>query len=122
MKNHIVYSAAIVLGSFGIAVALVLVRHRAPVQNENGEQLKELRSRITQLETKATALERELEQVRKEPARVIYTTANQVGAPPATTVAREQIPAGWKPFEFNGQTYYLTPLRAEAEVSLAPAK
>ncbi len=122
MKNHILYSAAIVLASFGIAVALLLVRHRAPLQNENSEQLKELRTRITQLETKATALERELEQVRKEPAKVIYTTANQLSPPPATVVAREQVPPGWKPFEFNGLTYYLTPLHAEAEVSLAPAK
>jgi outer membrane murein-binding lipoprotein Lpp len=122
MKKHTLYSASIVLASFAIAAALVLVRRPEPVQNESSQQLKELRARIAQLETKATALQREMDQVRKEPAKVIYTSANELSSPPGTAVAREQVPPGWKPHEFNGMTYYFTLLGEKAEISLAPTK
>lgn len=122
MKKHILYSGAIVLASLVIAVALMLMRQPAPSQTDNGQELRELRSKIAQLETKTAAVQKELDQVHKQTPRLIYTPVKESISQAPTAVAREQIPPGWKAHEFNGLTYYFTPLGQGSEVSMAPAK
>ena len=123
MKKHILYSASIIFASLIIAAALVFARRPAQTQSDNGQKLEELKAQVGRLETKAAALQKELDQLHKQTPTVIYTPANQL-IPPATTTESEpsEIPPGWKPFEFNGITYYLTPLAHEAEVSMLPTK
>src|SRR5882724_486780 len=121
MKEHFLYSVSILFASLIIATALVFARHPAQTKSDNGQQLRELKSQIDRLETKAAALQKELDQLRKQTPAVIYTPANQL-IPPTTGSEPQQIPPGWKPFEFNGLTYYLTPLAHEAEVSMIPTK
>jgi hypothetical protein len=122
MKKHILYSASIIFASLIVAAALVFARHPAQTQTGNGQQLKELKSQVGRLETKAAALQKELDQLHKQTPTVIYTPANQLIPPAKTKSALPEIPPGWKPFDFNGVTYYLTPLAHEAEVSMLPTK
>jgi hypothetical protein len=122
MKKHLLYSASIVFGSLIIAAALVFARQRVRGQSDNSEQWKELKTRIAHLETKAAALQQKLDQVHKQTPTVIYTPANQIFPPATTGSAPVKTPPGWKPFEFNGLTYYLTPLGQGTEVSMAPAR
>lgn len=124
MKKHVLYSGAIVFGSLIIAAALVL-RHPVPNRTDDGKQLQELRNRIGQLESKAGALEKELGEMRKLPQpspAVIYKPANEVIPSVTISPTPAQHPPGWKPFKFNGTTYYFTPLGQAAEVSMAPRK
>jgi TolA-binding protein len=122
MKKHILYSGSIILASLIIAAALVSARHPAQTQTDNGQQLKELKAQVGRLETKAAALQKELNELHKQTPTVIYTPANQLIPATTTESERPEIPPGWKPFEFNGITYYLTPLAHEAEVSMLPTK
>jgi hypothetical protein len=110
MKKHIFYGGAILAGSLLISAALLIARFPTGNQGDNSAQLKELRARVGQLETKAAALQKELDQVHKSTPNVVYLKANQPDSPAPTVPAPEQIPTGWKPFEFNGMTYYFTPL------------
>jgi len=122
MKKHILYSGSIVVASLVIAAALILPRHTVQRQSDNSGQLKELLTRVGQLESKAAALEKELEQVRRQAPNLIYTPANELFPAPATVPAPEQIPPGWKPYPFNGTTYYITPLGTGMEISMVPAR
>jgi|SRR5882724_4563961 len=126
MKTHILYSGAIVFGSLIIVVALAWPGHSATSRSNNGEQLKALQNRISQLETKAASLEKELERLQKQATKqmptVIYTPANEVVPSIITGQAPAQTPPGWKPFEFNGMTYYFAPLGQKTEVSMSPLK
>jgi hypothetical protein len=122
MKKHILYSASIIFASLIIAAAMVSARHPAQTQSDNGQQLKELKAQVGRLETKAAALQKELDQLHNQTPKVIYTLANQLIPPANTKPDLPEIPPGWKPFEFNGITYYLTPLAHEAEISMLPAK
>jgi hypothetical protein len=122
MKKHILYSGSIILASLVIAAALVFARHAAQRQSDNGQQLKELKARIGRLETKTAALQKELDQAHKQTSTVIYMPANELIPPASTSSAPSRIPPGWKPYEFNGLTYYFTPLGQGTEVSMTPAK
>jgi hypothetical protein len=122
MKTQILYSSSIIFASLVIAGALVFARHPARSQSDYSAQLNELKARTGDLENKAGALQNELDQVRKRTPTVIFTPANQL-TPPATTGPKpRQIPPGWKTYEFNGLTYYFTPLGQGTEVSMTPAK
>jgi hypothetical protein len=125
MKKHILYSGAIVFAALTLAAALVWARHPVPSRANGGAQLQELRNRISQLESKAAALEKELGEVRKKPQptpTVIYTPANEVIPSVTTSPTPEQIPPGWKPFGFNGITYYFTPLGQGMKTTIADAR
>jgi hypothetical protein len=122
VKKHFLYSASILFASLLIAAALVFARRPAQPQSDNGQQLKEFKAQISRLEIKAASLQKELDQLRKQTPAPIYTPANQL-IPPATTGSEPlQIPLGSKPFEFNGVTYYFTPLGHKPEVSMIPTK
>jgi len=120
MKKQIFYSGAILVGSLIISATLLISRFPARNLGDNSAQLKELRARVGQLETKAAALQKDLDQVHKSTPNVVYLKANQSVSPAPTVSAPRQIPPGWKPFEFNGMTYYFTPLGNGTELS-APA-
>jgi hypothetical protein len=122
MKKHILYSGSILFSSLMIAGVLVFARHAAQSQSDNGQQLKELKARIGHLETEAARLQKELDRVHKQTSTVIYMPANELISPASTSSAPPQIPPGWKPYEFNGLTYYFTPLGQGTEVSMTPAK
>lgn len=126
MKTHFLYCGAIVFASLIIAAALLWPRNPAPSRSNNGKQLQELQNRISQLENKAASLEKELGRVRdqspKQSPTVIYTPASEAVPAVTTEPVPAKIPPGWKPFEFNGMTYYFTPLGQGREVSVAAGK
>jgi hypothetical protein len=122
MKKHILYSGAMVLASLVIAATLMSARHPAAPQTDNSQELRELRTRIAQIEAKTAAVQKELGQVHKQIPTLIYTPVNESSSQAPAAVAREQIPPGWKAHEFNGLTYYFTPLGQGTEISMSPAQ
>src|SRR5436305_13661547 len=99
MKKHILYSGAIVLASLIIAVALMTLRHAASPQADNSRELRELRTRIAQLETKAAAVQKELDQVHKQTPTLTYTPVNGPISQSPPAVAHQPLPPGWKAHE-----------------------
>lgn len=128
MKKQLLYSGAIVLGSAMIAAAVLFARHPTQIdtnktqRSNNNQQIEELNARIARVEQKAAALRTELDQVRRQPQSVIFTPATNFAPRVVTQPESRGVPPSWKPFEFNGRTYYFTPLGEKAELSMAPAK
>ena len=93
MKNIKIIITAIPFAAL-IAVSTLMA------QNSQSDQktIKQLEARLKALESRVTVLEQTKE--------TKYITVPSPQLPPASTPDPR-----WKPFEFNGQTYYAIPLR-----------
>jgi hypothetical protein len=103
-----------VVGIVSLIAAFLLSRKPGHENDRARAELKALTAKVEQLERNTAALQKELSDFRQRskplaalPHEILMTPAT---APPA---GRTEIPPGWKPFEFNGMTYYITPLKQE---------
>lgn len=89
---------------------------RGAERSESEKQAAGLKQQLDRLQARIQALEQRVEKL--EAQKLAPVQASQAPkllpptAPPALVVPRpEALPKNWQPFEFNGMTYYLVPLR-----------
>jgi len=128
MKKPI-YIVLVALASTAAVTAFLVLSdgsHRPELKPGNSQ---ELNAKIERLEQKIAALQRELSDIRARPPQTVFVTRERIAegigsvipAVPAAAL-KPEVPPGWKPFEFNGLTYYLTPLGEIPRVALNSGK
>lgn len=107
----------------GAALLLFGVAKRTAV---NGKaEVRDLRAKIQDLEQKTAELQSELKDLQNRPPSLLATPGQApvpVTRPVKSSFPHPQVPPGWVPFEFNGMTYYLTPLGHAPQLSMSAAK
>lgn len=91
----------------GFLAAVVLSAAAGPppaAGDDDAARIKELEAKVKQLEKSVADLQLELTEIkRSSPGGYFALPRNAAGVPP-------RVPDTWKPFDFNGQQYFLVPL------------
>ena len=117
MKKR-VYAGLIVVACVTVGVVFLVAPRPNQRSTPEETELKALRAQVEKLEQTTAKLQRELGDMRGRPQVQVLAPENPImvpsGMPPKSG---SQVPPGWKPFEFNGMTYYLTPLKHESGIN-----
>jgi len=104
-----------------VAIAAIALGTAAPLFSADKAQpeppgdkdkyLRDLKAKVEQLEHKTAELQKQIDELRLQQRAASVTLPR----PPATPLVnpptpKPEIPPGWSPRQFNGQTYYLVPL------------
>ena len=120
IKTGIVIVASMIAGA---ALLLFGVANQRAV---NGKaEVRDLRAKIQHLEQKTAELQNELKDLQNRPPSLLAVPGPSpvpVTPPVKSALPHPQVPSGWVPFEFNGMTYYLTPLGHAPQLSMSEAK
>jgi len=123
IKTRIVIVASMITGA---ALLLFGVANRTVVNGKAGKaELRDLNAKIQHLEQKTAELQSELKDLQNRPQSSVAVPGPSpvpVTPPVKSSFPHPQVPPGWVPFEFNGMTYYLTPLGHATQLSMSEAK
>jgi outer membrane murein-binding lipoprotein Lpp len=109
--NRKINVGLIAVGCVTLAAFLLLMAQAQRIDRAQAE-LKALRAKVERLERDTTAFQSKSSNDREHPRTLITLPGETLMAPSSLPLAPgTKIPPGWKPFEFNGLTYYLTPLK-----------
>jgi len=110
----------------GAALLLFGVANQRAVNGKAGKaELRDLNAKIQLLEQKTAELQNELKDLQNRPPSLLAVPGPSpvpVTPPVKSALPHPQVPSGWVPFEFNGMTYYLTPLGHAPQLSMSEAK
>jgi uncharacterized coiled-coil protein SlyX len=79
---------------------------------ENEAVIQELKDKVVKLEAQVAELQKQLDEIRKKSPHPYFAI------PEPNPKPKNPIPHDWKPFNFNGQRYYIVPLN---QSQLSPA-
>jgi hypothetical protein len=111
MKKQI-FVGFIVLTVITIGTALFLYQRPVPKADHNQAEWNELNAKVERLERTTAALQKELAELQKPLPILMLAQTGSIVVPmaPNTGGPDNQLPAGSRPFVFNGITYYDIPL------------
>jgi hypothetical protein len=66
--------------------------------------VRELKEKVVKLEARVAELQKQIDEIRKKPAYPYFAIPEPNPRP------KKPVPQDWKPFQFNGQQYYIVPL------------
>ena len=142
-KRH--YGSLFALGCAALGLALFLAITAFLEAQRDKATFKVLMAKVERLESSRVELQQELSELRSKGQTGAFPPNHLLVAPPAlakepkatlpryllpvpranpspTPKSVPGIPPGWQPFEFNGLTYYITPLAASPELSMNHVK